>query len=91
VTDYSKMTAEQLEKANQKLMAEKEAIREEQREIAKVLDRRAAEAKIGALSDAERDVLLDAARRAGDKPPAQTLSGAGGIQRKSKVGTPGKR
>ena len=68
--DYKSMTDDQLEKLNQKYMAEKAAIKQEQLKINKVLDGRVAKneakRKLDNMSDAEKAELK------------QILSGAGG-------------
>lgn len=60
-TNYSKLTVDELLEANEGLMAQKEAIREEQMAIAGELDRLANEEKarraVEGLSDEEREAL----------------------------------
>jgi len=55
--DYEKMTAEQLEKENKKLMTLIAGIRAKKKQIADILNQRAAEAKVAGMSDSERAAL----------------------------------
>ena len=54
----AELSDEELEARNQDLMAEREAIRQEQIAIARELDRRAAVARVEAMTDAEREALV---------------------------------
>ncbi len=54
---YAKMTMEELLDKNQELMAKRDAIRLEQKEIAKTLDLRAAEQKFSEMTEAEQESL----------------------------------
>jgi ABC-type multidrug transport system ATPase subunit len=58
---YGKMSVEELEEANRELMGDKESIRNEQRQLTEVLDRKLAEERaqtlVGNLSDDERRAL----------------------------------
>jgi len=78
--DYNQMTIEELEKANQELMEQRQKIKDEQRLIAAVLDRKQAEArakaKVARMSDPEKAAL------------AQVLK-AGSIESAEAVGSPG--
>lgn len=64
---FEKMSKGELEAANRRLMAEKEAIREQQREINAALAQAEARAKVEALTGEEREALR------------QTLADVGGI------------
>jgi hypothetical protein len=79
-SDYKNMSIEDLEKLNQDLMNQREAIKEEQRKIAAVLDEkcalRDAQRKAETMSDPEKAALLQIL-----KPE--------GIRSEEKVGEPG--
>jgi hypothetical protein len=61
---YEKMSLEDLEAENQKLMARRTKIGEEQDKLKKVMNQRLVEkrvvANVGEMSDVERDVLVKA-------------------------------
>ena len=78
--DIDAMSLEELEALNQELMAEKESIRERQREVAAAMDARQAEA------DASR--LMESMSEPQKAALAQVVK-AEGIKPASKVGTPG--
>ncbi len=65
---YDDMSLDELEAVNQDLMAQKEAIREEQRAVNAAMDKAAARERLERMSDAERQAL------------AQTIRDAGGIE-----------
>jgi len=79
--NYKDMTVAELEKENQKLMAEKEAIKKRQLAIAKLLAGKqmaeAAKAKVEAMSEEERNLL-------------RQVLGPAGIESKEAVGKPQK-
>lgn len=77
VKDYAQMSDEQLDVANNLLEKDKDVIREEQRKIRDARSLKAAIKKVEAMTDSEKAVLK------------QVISGAGGIEGKAEVGTPG--
>lgn len=78
--DYESMTVAALEKENQKLSEKREAIRQEQKKLVAVMDKRQAQEeaqrKYDRMSDPERAAL------------AQVITKAGGIESEEGVGVP---
>ena len=57
-TELAELSDEEIEERNRVLMARKEEIREEQLALARELDRRAAVARVEAMTDAERAAIV---------------------------------
>lgn len=63
--EYDFMTTEQLEKRNEELMAERDAILAEQRRIQAALTRKVAMARLAQMEPAEKAALAQAIKDAG--------------------------
>jgi hypothetical protein len=76
--NYEEMTLQELELENEKLMEQKEAIREKQKRINEIMTKKMVEAetrkKYKSMSEAEKEALT------------QIISGAGGIKSKEEMG-----
>lgn len=74
------MTVEELEQANQNFMAQKEELREQQRQLHAVLDRKneeaAATAKVENMSDTERAALGRVLENVGGIASGEDVGGA---------------
>lgn len=80
MADYDAMSVEELEQANQELMAQKEGIREEQRHLHAVLDRKnqeeAAKSRVEGMSPSEREALQTVLTNVGGIDSGEDVGGA---------------
>lgn len=80
MAEYDEMSVEELEQANQELMARKEEIREEQRHLHAVLDRKnqeaAAQARVEGMTETEREALQTVLTNVGGIDTGEEVGGA---------------
>ncbi len=72
---YDVMSLEELEAVNQNLMAQKDAIREEQRAVNAAMDKAAARERLARMNDAERQSLARTIRDAGGIESLESVNG----------------